>query len=185
MPPIVSRILTSLGLIILLPAVFMFVYIASREFTPFGDDPCLIIAGIATAAMLALGWLLIWWTSVRWTVGRIILTLIAPVVTSLAALAVGVATILIIPWGEELGIVLGTIVWGALWLGITPIIWQETKTERIARLGSESTGRALRCPKCTYDMRGLRDARCPECGTQYTLDELVLAANQEQHPVDE
>jgi hypothetical protein len=31
----------------------------------------------------------------------------------------------------------------------------------------------LRCPGCDYRMVGLNEARCPECGQQYTLDELV------------
>lgn len=32
---------------------------------------------------------------------------------------------------------------------------------------------ALRCPACEYSMVGLKEARCPECGHVYTLDELV------------
>ncbi|MCH9033356.1 MAG: hypothetical protein IID42_02485 [Planctomycetes bacterium] len=28
------------------------------------------------------------------------------------------------------------------------------------------------CPKCGYDLKGLAMARCPECGTEFTLDEL-------------
>ena len=31
------------------------------------------------------------------------------------------------------------------------------------------------CPKCGYAMKGLTVARCPECGTEYTLDSLWLA----------
>jgi hypothetical protein len=31
----------------------------------------------------------------------------------------------------------------------------------------------LRCPSCGYRMVGLRESRCPECGSAYTLDELV------------
>lgn len=33
----------------------------------------------------------------------------------------------------------------------------------------------LDCPDCGYSMIGLTEARCPECGRQYTLDELVRA----------
>lgn len=32
-----------------------------------------------------------------------------------------------------------------------------------------------RCPQCEYDMSGLREAKCPECGWFYTLDELWKA----------
>ena len=29
-----------------------------------------------------------------------------------------------------------------------------------------------RCVRCGYAMKGLTEARCPECGTRYTLDDL-------------
>ncbi|MEK6799431.1 MAG: hypothetical protein AABZ12_10730 [Planctomycetota bacterium] len=28
------------------------------------------------------------------------------------------------------------------------------------------------CPKCGYSLRGLTHCRCPECGTEYELEEL-------------
>lgn len=31
----------------------------------------------------------------------------------------------------------------------------------------------VRCPACNYRMVGLAESRCPECGTAYTLDELI------------
>lgn len=31
----------------------------------------------------------------------------------------------------------------------------------------------IRCPACEYRMVGLREARCPECGQEYTIDELL------------
>jgi hypothetical protein len=31
----------------------------------------------------------------------------------------------------------------------------------------------VRCPTCNYRMVGLTESRCPECGTAYTLDELI------------
>ena len=37
------------------------------------------------------------------------------------------------------------------------------------------------CPLCGYAMRGLTHARCPECGTQYTLEQLWSA----QEDIDE
>ena len=35
----------------------------------------------------------------------------------------------------------------------------------------------LLCPECNYQMVGLREARCPECGSEYTLDRLFLRQN--------
>ncbi|MBN1513098.1 MAG: hypothetical protein JXB13_13875 [Phycisphaerae bacterium] len=31
----------------------------------------------------------------------------------------------------------------------------------------------VNCPSCGYSMVGLEQSRCPECGSQYTLDELI------------
>lgn len=32
----------------------------------------------------------------------------------------------------------------------------------------------MTCPACGYNMRGLTEARCPECGAEFTLDQLKL-----------
>ena len=38
---------------------------------------------------------------------------------------------------------------------------------------SESTGfEWLRCPRCSYDLRGLTESRCPECGPHFDLARL-------------
>jgi hypothetical protein len=31
----------------------------------------------------------------------------------------------------------------------------------------------VNCPRCGYSLIGLRDLRCPECGTEFTIDELI------------
>ncbi|MDB5303490.1 MAG: hypothetical protein JWM97_1039, partial [Phycisphaerales bacterium] len=31
------------------------------------------------------------------------------------------------------------------------------------------------CPTCGYNLTGLTATRCPECGSQFTLDELMAA----------
>ena len=58
-----------------------------------------------------------------------------------------------------------------LWLVLTLLIWRETPAERAERLQA-SAGKALFCPKCNYNMTGLYEARCPECGERFTLDQL-------------
>ena len=44
----------------------------------------------------------------------------------------------------------------------------------------QAAGDVLFCPKCGYNMTGLYEARCPECGSRYTLDQLAAAQKQEQ-----
>ena len=37
----------------------------------------------------------------------------------------------------------------------------------------------VNCPDCGYSLIGLRDLRCPECGTTFTIDELIRAQGYE------
>ena len=38
------------------------------------------------------------------------------------------------------------------------------------------------CPKCGYLLVGLTELRCPECGTQFTIDGLIRAQKYSSHP---
>jgi hypothetical protein len=40
----------------------------------------------------------------------------------------------------------------------------------------------VNCPGCDYSLIGLRDLRCPECGLEFTIDELIRAQNYAQPP---
>src|SRR5580692_8305925 len=42
-------------------------------------------------------------------------------------------------------------------------------------------GQAVLCPLCTYDLRGLIEPRCPECGYQFVWTEL-LDEKRKTHP---
>lgn len=61
-----------------------------------------------------------------------------------------------------------------LWLVSTCLIWRETKEERSSRLKGASS-QTIACPNCGYNLTGLRATMCPECGTTYTIDELLSA----------
>jgi len=53
----------------------------------------------------------------------------------------------------------------------TVIAWRETPRERADRLAR--LGAAIVCPLCGYNLAGFREARCPECGGSFTLDQLA------------
>ena len=41
------------------------------------------------------------------------------------------------------------------------------------------------CPVCGYNLTGLREARCPECGGTFTLDQLAASQPQRnEHPAE-
>jgi predicted amidophosphoribosyltransferase len=44
---------------------------------------------------------------------------------------------------------------------------------------------ALRCPTCAYDLTGLTEPRCPECGNRFDLDDIVGLALDDNAPVRE
>jgi DNA-directed RNA polymerase subunit RPC12/RpoP len=56
----------------------------------------------------------------------------------------------------------------------TVIAWRESPLERATRVGAAG-GSSVACPTCGYNLTGLAEARCPECGGRFTLDELFAA----------
>jgi hypothetical protein len=131
------------------------------------------VVNFAFGVVFVVVWFLLWRSQVRWTPARIARTIVALVVTALVAAGTGV---LIKPlWLAWSHIIIAWSCWAVLWIASTAFIWQETPAERLERL--RGTGvRTVPCPKCAYNMAGLHEARCPECGTQSTLDELAASA---------
>ena len=68
----------------------------------------------------------------------------------------------------------GTVMAPLLWLISTVFIWRESPAERTNRT-NESGRHTIVCPTCGYTLNGLSEARCPECGTRYTLEDTVAA----------
>ncbi len=70
-----------------------------------------------------------------------------------------------------------------LWIAMTILLAAAATFLWITHVGHKAAaGRRLRqrdgiinviCPACGYSLIGLREARCPECGEQFTLDELI------------
>lgn len=61
----------------------------------------------------------------------------------------------------------------AFWFGsavIGSILFAVWRRIRIPRLGPY-------CPGCRYNLKGLAERRCPECGRRFTLDELHISEN--------
>ena len=77
----------------------------------------------------------------------------------------------------QITILLGGGVVPIVWVLGTVIVWRETPDERIARLAA--IGATVVCPLCGYNMAGLKTAVCPECGSAFTLDQLVAAQPRE------
>jgi hypothetical protein len=115
-------------------------------------------------------WVLLWRKSIVWTGERRGWTYGALLGALVAATAIGLAMGAIV--GSGFGWFMASITAPILWLVATVLIWRESSAERAARLANSGRD-AVVCPTCGYNLTGLREARCPECGTQFTIDQLL------------
>jgi hypothetical protein len=129
------------------------------------------LSGAVTWCFLAAYWYWLWRRSVRWTPRRVAATAFG----AAGALVVGVIGGILLSAAErEVGVFIGSTLTPLVWLGIICVVWRETEEEQARRLAAIAAGgeSSVVCLRCKYPLRGLTTAKCPECGTEYTLDEL-------------
>lgn len=181
------RILLSLAIVVAVPCLYMISFTVLERAPGLSDEEALLWSNVVAALLVVLGWIRVWRGSVRWTAARGFRTAVAVPATAAVAATLGLGSAVLLRY-DEIGIIVGGGLWLALWIAAIALIWRETPGERAGRLRLPGDV-ALACPKCGYDLRGLHEARCPECGTQYTLDgllALLLARRDELAPgVDE
>jgi uncharacterized membrane protein YfcA len=135
------------------------------------DNITFTLAGAVTWIALAAAWVFLWWKSVSWSRSRIWQTIGAAGICTAVGLVLGAAVHAIEP---GFGAFVGSVAAPLLWLMSTTVIWRETAGERMQRM-RKTPGAQVVCPTCGYNLAGLSEARCPECGGQFTLDELFAA----------
>jgi len=125
-------------------------------------------------------WILLWREIVRWTRERKRKTLLAALLAILCGVALEFALSIGLVAGPRFaGSMAGGGVVPILWVLATVLIWRESPKERAERLARGGVD-AVSCPVCGYNMTGLKEARCPECGAQFTLDQLLAAQPQRE-----
>ena len=146
----------------------------SRDVLPFFTTNCL------TGAFIAFYWIMLWRGTVRWTNRRIMMTIGAAVSATIAGVAVGIPFSIV---DDSFSMFIGGVFAMLLWLALTVFIWRESTAERAERM-RHRTADALICPSCGYNMTGLGQASCPECGASYTISELMaLQPSREQEDI--
>jgi len=137
----------------------------------------LAIVWVIVYVFIAVYWVLLWCNLVCWTHDRMRGT----IVSGLIALLLGYLIALVVRFAFG-GPVFASVLFGGglppiAWVLATVLIWRETAEERMARITAAGTDTVL-CPNCGYNMTGLREARCPECGSVFTIDQLVSGQPQ-------
>lgn len=180
MAPTVTRLILSFALLVATPTLFFVALFFCFEVANmyYNDGGVFLIATIGSIAFLGLGWWLIWKGEVKWTGRRTTATLVAAFGSLVVAGVVG-GGFAAASREEELGLTIGGLVWIVLYLFGTALAWRETKAERQQRLEAMGVS-ALPCPSCAYNLSGLRESRCPECGASFTLDQLYAAVDEQR-----
>ncbi len=191
MAPTVTRLILSFALVIATPTLFfMALFVGFELFDDwidqlFGYDEELFFVPVTLVcvAFFGVGWWLIWRGEVRWVNGRAGRTWGVLAGTLAASGVVGMGIALVVPYESEIfGSLFGGLVWIVLWLFGTAWAWRETKVERAGRLAAMGV-EALPCPSCGYNLSGLRESKCPECGAAFTLDQLFAAVDEQRRPM--
>jgi hypothetical protein len=171
MSRLLSKIMLAMLMLPLAAALYVVVITSSVElWLDYSHEIAMfVVATIAAWIFIAVYWTLLWRRTVRWTQWRIGLTLAAAVVGSAVGAAGGAVCGMV---DDGLGAFLGGVTTILFWLLCTVLIWRETAGERVERLRARSP-EAMVCPSCGYNLMGLRQTTCPECGASYTIDELT------------
>lgn len=137
----------------------------------------LAIVWVIVYVFIAVYWVLLWCNLVCWTRDRTRRT----IVSGLLALLLGYLIAVVVRFAFGGPVFVSALFGGGLppiaWVLATVLIWRETAEERMARITAAGTDTVL-CPNCGYNMTGLREARCPECGSVFTIDQLVSGQPQ-------
>ncbi|HNO79207.1 MAG TPA: hypothetical protein PKN33_14235 [Phycisphaerae bacterium] len=184
MTKLVARLILAMLILPVAGAVFLFMAFAIFGNTGPPSALSLSLMWLVEYAVIGTYWVLLWRSTVRWTRERLLGTF---GVTLAALLCGGIGAGFIVEVSHE-DIALGILVGGGLvpivWVFGTVLVWKETSQERFERVKSYGTD-TVSCPVCGYNMTGLKEARCPECGGSFTVDELLTAQQNREEELEQ
>jgi len=174
MTRLIARLVLAMMILPLSGTVFVLFLglLALRPSGPTVDG--LAMTWLAVYAFIAIYWIALWRSMIRWTRERKINTGLSALAALLIGASLGVVFRNVFGVPIEPALLVGGGVVPIVWVLATVLIWRETPKERLERLSAAGTD-AVSCPVCGYNMTGLREALCPECGARFTLDQLLTA----------
>jgi DNA-directed RNA polymerase subunit RPC12/RpoP len=179
---LLSRILLAGVAILAVPVIYMLAFM-TFDAAIRSDEEALLLSDLLAGCYLVVAWILVWRPQVSWTPQRRLRTGLAVVWSLVPASAAAWLLMLSQPRHEEVAIIIGGMAWVVSWLGSSVLVWRETAVERVLRIKGIADG-VVNCPNCGYNMTGLDQARCPECGSRYTLNELFAVLQEQTADVD-
>jgi uncharacterized paraquat-inducible protein A len=192
MSRLVSRILLSILMFPLAGIFYILVFVLGENLRRnsslyYGPPEAYLFAtsGLLTWILVAVYWCLLWKSSVKWNPDRRAYTILAAVGALGLAMAAAIAAGSAMPSPDKGGFAtfLGGLLAIVLWLIATVLIWRETPAERAQRLAA-SPANSVSCPTCGYNLTGLTESRCPECGSKFTLNELLASQPNQKSEID-
>ena len=171
----VARLILAMLLLPCTGAVFLLLFLA---LIPTSGPPTvrrLLLMWSSLYVFVGTYWIMLWRDMVPWNERRVRLTALATVLSIAGGGAVAFGCMAInsqVP--PPITVLIGGVTVPITWILSTVLLWRETGAERLGRLTAHGMP-ALACPLCGYNLAGLTEARCPECGASFTLEQIVLA----------
>lgn len=168
------RILLGLSLVPILPSLFFISYFGLQQ-SGLGDLENLALSLFLCEALAISLWIAIWWNRIRRNAQAVLgTTLLA------SAFLVTVAAPYFDSSSQSMEAIVyssPTWMWG-LWIIGTAWLWRiRPGVDDAAALRNDGESDiSPQCPACAYSLRGLSEARCPECGWTGTLDAVLDAS---------
>jgi hypothetical protein len=172
----VARLILAMLLLPCTGAVFLLLILTLVA--PASGPPAvarLLLVWFLLYAFVGTYWVLLWRDMIHWNRRRVLLTAAATALSLAGGMVVALGAMAVnrqLP--PPVAVMFGGGTVPITWVLSTVLLWRETAAERLGRLSALGMP-VLACPLCGYNLAGLTEARCPECGASYTLEQIVLA----------
>jgi hypothetical protein len=172
----VARLILAMLLLPSTGAVFLLLFLILVA--PAGGPPDvgrLLLMWFLLYAFVGAYWVILWHDMVPWNRRRVTRTALATVLSLAGGVVVALACLAVnhqVP--PTIAVMIGGGTVPITWVLSTVLVWRETAAERLTRLTAHGMP-AIACPLCGYNLAGLTEARCPECGGRFTLEQVILA----------
>jgi hypothetical protein len=167
MDPLVIRILLTVCVWPVAIVLYLILFLVMER--EIRDEYAFVWTGVGVGFVVCTWLISVWRSQIRWTPKRRYQTCLTIPAAASLGIIVGIVGNRLLQYDRGMFWCFGSLVALASWPVMAVLVWRERPEERALRTTPVS------CPGCGYDLRGLSECRCPECGRQYTIDGLFAA----------